>query len=211
VKITIFGGTGPTGRLLVEDALAAGHEVTVFARSPQKVAIADQRLRVVAGELTDAAAVRAAIEGADAVISVLGPHAARVPGTPITDGMRNIVVAMEGLGVRRLIATSTASASDSRDRRSLFVRVAVAGLRTFLRLAYDEVVGQAAVIRGSDLDWTLVRVPGLTNGPVTSVRAGYLGAGKVGFLISRASLAAFLLAQAVDPTWVGGAPAISGS
>jgi hypothetical protein len=125
--------------------------------------------------------------------------------------MRNIVVAMEGRGVRRLIATSTARASDPRDEPSVFVRLAVAVLRTFLRHAYDEVVGQAAIIRGSDLDWTLVRVPGLTNGRVGPVRAGYFGVGAVGFLISRASLAAFLLAQLDDPAWIRGAPAVSSS
>lgn len=80
MRLTIFGGTGPTGRLLVTAALDAGHDVTVFARSPGKLGIADERLRIVQGELSDAAGIRASIDGADAVISTLGPGAARVPG-----------------------------------------------------------------------------------------------------------------------------------
>lgn len=211
MRLTIFGGTGPTGRLLVTAALDAGHDVTVFARSPGKLGIADERLRIVQGELSDAAGIRASIDGADAVISTLGPGAARVPGTPITDGMRHVVAAMQELGVRRLVAIATPSASDPRDRSDLRFRLLVIGVRTFLRPAYHEIVGQAAVIRGSGLDWTLVRVPLLADGPVTAVRAGYLGTGATGMRISRATLAAFLLAQADDGTWVGGAPAVSGS
>lgn len=52
MKIAIFGGTGPTGQLVVREALAAGHDVVAFARNPGKLEVADARLRVVEGQLT---------------------------------------------------------------------------------------------------------------------------------------------------------------
>ncbi len=69
---TVFGATGPAGRLVVHRALEQEHKVTACARNPAKL---DELpgLTVVAGELDDAAAIRTAVTGADAVISLLGP------------------------------------------------------------------------------------------------------------------------------------------
>jgi|GEM_PF-6488115 len=36
MKIAIFGGTGKTGKHLVLEALNAGHDVTILARTPSK-------------------------------------------------------------------------------------------------------------------------------------------------------------------------------
>ncbi len=72
MNLVVLGATGRTGRLVVEQALAAGHTVTALVRSPQKLTTRNPNLRVVAGEATDAAAVSRALDGADAVISTLG-------------------------------------------------------------------------------------------------------------------------------------------
>jgi len=72
MRIAVFGGTGATGRLLIAKALDAGDSVTAYARHPEKLAIVNDRLTVVEGELPDAAAIERAVEGADGVISLLG-------------------------------------------------------------------------------------------------------------------------------------------
>jgi putative NADH-flavin reductase len=77
MNLTVLGATGPTGTQLVEQALAAGHQVTALARSGQKVTITNPNLHVVEGDATDRAVVSQAVKGNDAVISVLG---ARGPG-----------------------------------------------------------------------------------------------------------------------------------
>jgi hypothetical protein len=65
------------------------------------------------------------------------------------------------------------------------------------------------IIRASDLDWTLVRVPMLTNEPPAGdVKVGYLGKG-VGSRISRADIAAFMVKQADSDTYLRQAPVIS--
>jgi uncharacterized protein len=72
-SVTVFGGTGKTGRHLVRLALDAGHRVTVLARTPAKLDLEHERLHVLQGDIGDPAAVATAVQGADAVLSVLGP------------------------------------------------------------------------------------------------------------------------------------------
>ncbi len=209
MKLTVFGATGATGTLLMLRALGAGHRVTAYVRSPQKIPFSHDNLVVREGQLDDADAVSAAINGADAVISTLGPRFRPGTGTPITDGMRTITEAMAEHGVKRLIAISTASAPEPRDRAMGMFRPLVGVVKRTFRRGYDEMVGQAKVVRATDLEWTLVRVPLLVNGPVRPVRAGLLGESDVGLSLTRASLAAFMVEHVDCPTWVGLAPAIS--
>jgi uncharacterized protein YbjT (DUF2867 family) len=87
MKLTIFGGTGGTGRLLIQQALAAGNQVVAFVRNPSKLGITHEHLTVVQGELADPALIERAVSGADAIISVLGPRGDS-RSRPITQGMR---------------------------------------------------------------------------------------------------------------------------
>lgn len=105
MNLTVFGGTGPAGLLLIDQALAEGHRVTAFARTPSKLPAAP-RLTVVEGGLGDHEPMASAIAGADAVISLLGPRKPyRAGDVPVlTDGCRTIVAAMKEHQVRRLIA-----------------------------------------------------------------------------------------------------------
>ena len=96
MNVTVFGATGQIGRLVVGELLAGGHEVTVYVRSPGKLGRIDPRLVTVAGELSDEARIQQAVRGSDAVISALGPLLRRgLTGTPVTDGTKNIVAAMQ--------------------------------------------------------------------------------------------------------------------
>jgi hypothetical protein len=209
MRLTVFGGTGPTGMLLVQQALVAGHDVTAYARNPDKFTLTDPSLSIVAGELTDATAIKTVVHDADAVLSVLGPSSTRVPGTPITNGMVTIISAMKAHGVRRLVASATLSVSDPGDVPPWTVRAMVTGVRLFAPRPCLDIVGTGDAVRDSGLAWTLARVGLLRDGPHTAnVRAGYLGArGKLD--ISRANFADFILRQVTDRDWIGKAPAIS--
>ncbi|MBK8129267.1 MAG: NAD(P)H-binding protein [bacterium] len=92
MKITIFGSTGGTGKELVNQALAAGREVTVYVRNPAKLTGLQDRVMVVQGNLEDRDAIGEAVAGAEAVISALGPTNNK-PGNPLTAGMDHIVTA----------------------------------------------------------------------------------------------------------------------
>ncbi len=72
MKVVIFGGAGGTGRVVVEQALEKGYEVTAFDRHPQALTIQHPKLSIVQGDIFDPAQVEAAIVGQDVVICVLG-------------------------------------------------------------------------------------------------------------------------------------------
>jgi len=209
MKITIFGATGGTGKQLVEQALEAGNEVTAFVRNPSKLNTKHERLTIVQGELTDQAMIERAVNGADAVISVLGPRGDS-KNKPITRGTQNILAAMKKQGVRRLIISSTPSVKDPNDLPDFKFKALVTLVKLTMHAAYEEITSVAETVRMSDLDWTIVRVSMLNNNPKSGkVKVGYLGKGEVGTRISRADMADFMLKQVQDTKYLRKAPVIS--
>ena len=165
---------------------------------------------MIGGQLHDSAAIERAIAGTDAVISVLGPKG-KSAGLPISRGTQTIVDAMKRQAVRRLLAVATPSAPDPADRFALPFALAKWLIRLLVRDAYDDLRATAGVVRNSNLDWTLARVPMLADPKAgATVHAGYVGDGHLRlFSLSRNALADFLLAEATDPRWIGKAPALS--
>ena len=210
-RIVVFGASGRIGRPVVEQALNRGDEVTAFVRSPSKLTLSDPKLTVLAGELSDNAAVDAAVRAASGVISALGPSLdRRAVGTPLVEGTRNIVEAMRAAGVQRFVGMATPSLRDPRDRRSLLGTVVPIMGRLGLPRAYRELLAMSQLVIDSDLDWTIARFTRPTNGPAKGrVRAGFLGRDKLGASITRADIAAFLLDQLDDTRFIRTAPAIS--
>jgi len=209
MKITIFGPTGETGKLLVEQALAAGYEVVAYARNPTKLDIKNQHLTIIEGTLFDQESIENAVKGSNVVLSTLGPRGGS-KDKPLTKGMQNIIAAMKNQSVRRLIITSTLSAKDPKDKPDLRTRTMVNFVKTTMHNAYGDIVSVAETVRASDLDWTIVRLAILNNKPKSGkVKAGYVGSGEVGTQISRADIAGFMLSQIGDTKHLREAPAIS--
>jgi len=208
LNVTVFGGSGQIGRLVVADLLAAGHKVTAYVRNPAKLGIDNAKLTTVTGELSDAQRIRQAVRGADAVISALGPSLKRgAKGTPVTDGTQNVVAAMSAENVRRYIGLATPSVPDERDQPTLKAKVLPLIAGTMFPNALTELVGMTQAVTQSGLDWTIARITRPTNGkPKGTVRAGFLGCDNVGSAMTRADIAAFLIAQLTDDTYSLAAP-----
>lgn len=208
MQLAVFGGTGKTGRLVVEQALAGGHSVTVLARNPAKLTLQNPRLRVVQGDIGDATKVSEALAGADAVISALGPTSNR-PVFEVSTGIDNMIAAMRQAGVKRLIITAGAGVRDPMDQPKLMDKVIVVALKLLNGNVLADMQKAVEQVQASGLEWTIVRGPMLTDDPATGhVRAG--GVGKdIGTRLSRADFAAFLLAQIDSAQWLRRMPAIS--
>jgi len=201
LRITVFGATGRMGHLLVRQALDAGHAVTAYARNPERLHIDHPNLSVLAGQLDNDEAVLTAVQGADAVIEGVGA---------VSDGTRHIIAAMDKSSVRRLVAVSTCSVTDSRDLPDAKFKALVQLVKTAAPTPYREVRRAAEIVRASGLDWTLVRVARLTDKKAAGqVKAGYYGHGVVGLSITRGGMATFLLDQVANLTYLHQAPAIS--
>jgi putative NADH-flavin reductase len=212
VNVTVFGATGAIGQLVVGELLGAGHTVTAYARNPAKVPSSwPDTVRLVVGEITDAAAIDTAVAGADAVISALGPSMDRkATGLPLVEGTRLIIEGMQRHGVKRYIGNGTPSIIDQRDKPTVQQKLVGFMGRTMLPRAYQELPGMTDVITTSGIDWTIVRVSAPKNGPKKGVkRSGFFGTDKIGMAVTRADIAAFTTAQLTDGRFRNAAPAIS--
>lgn len=199
MKLLVFGATGGTGQALLSQALEQGHEVTAFVRNPAALTGRDG-LTIVGGELTDVAAVEAAVSGQEAVLSALGSRGGQ--SAPVSDGTKVIVEAMSKAGVRRLVYVTSFGVGDSLEQMGWFARNVVAGMMLKNVLAAKELEEQA--IMKSGLDWIIARPGSLEDGPRTGVYRCVTGAKeKVGRpRISRADVADFMLKNLTDTKYV---------
>lgn len=224
MRILIFGSTGPSGVLLVRETLDAFQSCTLilYARDPSRLPAditSNKFVITIQGELDEHDKLSKAMEGVDAVLSTLGRNASlkenpfHHPDTPIAKAYERIIDLMHFHGVKRLIALGTPSMSDPRDKFSLAWSLMIGGVAALAHTSYRDVVetGKTIRTRGDDLDWTIVRVPRMTNKDQKEVIAGYVGDGKTGFSLSRAGFAAFIVKElcASRPQWVKAAPLLS--
>lgn len=207
-KILVLGGTGGTGRLIVAQALARGHEVTALVRSPEKAkALAGAKL--VVGDARDEAALREALKGRDAVVSALGPRASPFRAvTLLSTATRALLRAMQAEQVARLVCITGIGAGDSAGHGGLLFDNVI--LPLILRTVYDDKNRQEAMIRESGLDWVLVRPAVLNDKPARgAIRALTDLTGFHGGVIAREDVAHFVLDQLRDDTWLRRSPLIT--
>ena len=190
MKILLIGATGPTGRELLAQGIALGHEVTATVRNPETASL-PAGARIVRADVLNAASMAAAVAGQDVVISSLGSKLSRKPTTLFSAGTRNLIDAMNSSGVGRLVCITGIGAGDSRGPGGFFYD------RIFQPLLLNEIYKdkdrQEELIRASSLDWTIVRPGTLTNGPRTQhVRSWTDLTGVTVGKISRADVAWFI-------------------
>ena len=203
MEVLVLGATGATGALVVREAGRRGHHVRAFAREPRGLRVEDG-VSVVGGDVLDPDAINAAVEGQDAVVWTISARRAdrRRPQLNLcTEGTRNVLAAMRKCGAPRLIAITSWGVGDSRERVPLFVRRLVLPLALGPELADKE--RQEALIRESDLDWTIVRPSRLTDARTyRPVRVAPRLAFRSAASISRQDLARFLLDELTSPRFL---------
>jgi uncharacterized protein YbjT (DUF2867 family) len=220
MKLTIFAATGGVGRQLLEQAVAAGHDVTAVARNPGKLT---REVRTVSADLAaaDPAALQPAVAGADAVLSGLGPHSNADAGIAAR-GTCSIVAAMQATGVKRIVVVSAAPVGtvaspgnphppkhdpgDGFFMRHLLNRIAAA----MFGKVYVDLAAMEDVLRDSGLDWTAIRPPRLTDKPPTGTYRTAFGQNlRGGLSVPRADLADFMLKVLGQPDTIGHAIGIA--
>ncbi len=207
-KILVLGATGGTGRLIVSEALARGHEVTALVRSPEKAGDL-KGARLIVGDIRDENALRDALRGQDAVVSALG-----TPASPfrevklLSTATRALVTAMKAEQVARLVCITGMGAGDSAGHGGfLFDRLIFPLL---LKNVYADKDRQEAVVRDSGLDWVLVRPSVLNDKPGRgAIRAITDLSDFHGGSISRQDVATFVLDQLQGNNWLHRSPLIT--
>lgn len=212
MRVAVLGATGRTGVPLVQGALRRGHRVRVLARDADKarrlLPVDDEQVEVNEGDATDASAIEELLTAVHAVVDVTGP----VRGGPKDLRMRVVGVllpAMQRRDVRRLVFVTGAGVRVAGDRPGMADRA----IRGVMRLVQPAVLddGQAAVaaVADSGLDFTVVRVPRLTDGEPRGRTRTTAQLGGAGTTLGRRDLAEFLLDELDEQTWLRRAPVVS--
>ena len=192
MKLIIFGAGGGLGSTLVAQALTKNHEITAFVHDADDTQ--PSGIRVVVGDVNDADAVAKAVTGQDAVIDAIGGQTPWKQTGLEQEAARNIVVAMQRAGVRRLVVTSAMGVGDSSDVADFAFRNVVAP--TFLRGTIKDKGEMEDEVETTSLDWVIVRPAVLTDGKLTgNIKVFEPDAKDKAHKISRADVAAFMLEQ----------------
>jgi putative NADH-flavin reductase len=204
MKIALIGATGGSGRFFLQLATDAGHEVTALARRVEKLAEWKDRVELRQADGHDAASLKAALgPEIDVVVNIVGasnPLQARKVIDLYSATATHLVDAMQHHGIGRLISVSSSGVEPQENDHWLYTHVLK---RFFLQPMYDDMLRMEAILRGSGIDFTIVRPPYLTRGAPTgeyrvSVNANFTD----DETLRRGDLAHFLLRACEDPqTW----------
>jgi len=205
MRVLVFGASGRTGRLVVEESLERGHQVLAFVRDPAKLDLSHPQLTAVQGDVRSATAVDRAVQSADAVVSVIGPKSPGSGENVCSVGIANIVDSMSKHGVKRLVCLSDYGNGETRTK-GLYARFLWLTIRAHL----EDKERMEKIVKSSGLDWTIVRPTILTD-------EGKTGAYRVGTeirvglypKISRHDLADFISKQITDDSFIRLSPSIS--
>jgi putative NADH-flavin reductase len=191
LKLVVLGATGGTGLELVRHAIEHGHCVTALVRSPDRLSLFRDRITVRQGDLLNSLELEQVMKGQDAVVSGFGPRlpVSKSDANLLQKFARAVTTAMTHAGVRRVVVESVAF---------LFKDSIIPPAYLLGRLLFPGIVADASamerVFGESELGWTMVRPPELTDKPYTGryrVREGHLPG--FGFRISRADVADFMI------------------
>jgi putative NADH-flavin reductase len=206
MKLAVFGATGTVGSALAGKAIAAGHDLRVLARTPGKLTRTDPALAVLQGDAKDRQAVQRVVQGADAVVSMLGGFA---DTDSIRVGTAVITSVMAEAEIRRIVIVQGYHLDFPGDPHNLGRKLILPMLYLGSRSLVPDSREMASSVQASDLDWTVVRVPRVTRGPSTGrVRVGALKLGPWDSVVN-ADVADLALRCLSDPTTFRTAPMIA--
>ncbi|MGW2654965.1 NAD(P)-dependent oxidoreductase [Streptomyces sp. NPDC001478] len=203
MKLTVFGATGGIGREIVAQAVKAGHEVTAVVRDPARLSVPLEDVTVyTAPRIDEPESLREAVAGRDAVLSGLGSRGRKAGG--VAERLtRGVLSAMEAEGTRRLLVVSAAPVGPPPENPGALDRMVLSVIGAVLKEVYADLTAMEAALAASATDWTSVRPPKLTNGPLTGrYRTVVGGSPRAGRSISRADVAHAMLALIDDPASV---------
>ena len=200
-KIALFGASGLTGNLFLNQALEAGYFIRALARDKNKIIQKHLNLNVIEGDVLNQIDVNQTLEGTDIVVSLFG-HVKNSPEWLQTNGTKNILSAMELHGIDRIISLSGGGLPFPEQDKPKFADKLI---KTIMKIAVPKILNDAIehhkVLEKSNKKWTIVRGPRLTlEAKKGQYRVGWVGV-NASTKISRADLADFILKQVDDESF----------
>ena len=208
MKLALFGATGFTGRVVLEEALARDHDVVALVRDPSTLGIRHDRLTIVRGNALDPQDVDACLADVDAVVHCLGVGGKGDgrPTTLVSDSVAVVLKAMQTHDVRRIVCMSNVGAGGSGPW--LVNRVIVPMFVRWLVPLVEDKDRMEALLRTSSAEWISVRLPGIEPGPAKPIKTSDDGKG-LSMSITAGSVAAFMLDAVDSDAFVRRTPSVS--
>lgn len=208
MKICIFGADGRSGVEVVKYAHQKGYEVFAFVYSDSSNKFFPEGTKIIKGDVMNYDDVFSAIDGVDAVVSVLG-HIKGSDPLMQTKGMINIVKAMKELNVKRVLSLTGTGARAENDKPSVIDIF----LNFIVKLVdpnrINDGVEHVKVLRNSNLDWTVVRVLKLSKKDSEVGEYKLTEGGPAELQTSRKKVAKVLVDLIDDKKYIGKLPVIS--
>ncbi len=210
MKLAIFGASGRTGKILIEQALSAGHQVVAVVRDIAKITPA-QNLEIRSVDISNLEETTKVLEGVEVVFNCLGSN--HLGKTDLQEkSIQVILKAMSANGIKRIIVLGASGSLHPSLKHASFGRKIFFWIirNTFLKHPMRDSGNQQRILEGSSADYTVVLPPRLTDGPyVGKYRVDAEGLPPQGQLLGRADLAEFMLRQASDPQWIRQCPYVA--
>ncbi|MQW76676.1 NAD(P)H-binding protein [Nocardioides sp. dk4132] len=189
-QVAVLGAESALGRLVVDRLRAEAHQ-------PRPLTSYDEET------------LRAALAGADVVISVLTPP--DDPEAPsLTEVTGRVLEAMRACGVRRYVGLGSVAVRWWRDEPTARALVLPRLARLRSRTAQADLAAMTELVSSAEVEWTLARVVRTSDGPSRgTIRSGYLGLDAVRWSMTRTDLATFLVEQVIDETYLRAAPVVT--
>ncbi len=216
MKLLILGGTGRTGKWLITEALTRRHEVHALVRDKEKLPLRSEKLKVFEGTPAEKEHLEPAIRGCEAVLNALNISRKSVfpwsrlvtPRDFLSTCTANVIDLCKKQGIGRVIVISASGVGDSATEIPGWLRWIIRN--TKLGIIYKDHVRQEELLKGSGLDWTVVRPVGLTNkGVDKAIRVSLQGEPKPKFTLSRRNLARFMLDIVEKDRYIRQTPTLS--
>ncbi|UHO40417.1 NAD(P)H-binding protein [Chryseobacterium capnotolerans] len=201
--IAVIGGTGKSGKYLVQNLLEKGYPIKLLWRNPEDFKMQDPLIEIVKGDVRDGEAVHTLIEGCDMVISTLGQP--KGEKSVFSDAAENIIRTMNYYGIKRYIVTTGLSVNTSADQKNDRVKMATEWMYQNYPETTSDKQKEYQLLLESSLDWTLVRLPliNLTDESFTTETSLIDCKGEN---ISAADLAEFLVLQIKNSNYIRESP-----
>ena len=217
MHIIILGATGRTGKHLLEQALQRGHTVNVLVRDKNKITGNDHRVTVFEGSPSDKTALETAMKGCEAILSALNISRTcdwpwsklRSPKDLLSSVMKNIIELAPAHNIHRIIFTSAWGVAETKKDIPGWFRWFID--HSNIRYPYLDHERQEDLLKQTSLQWTAVRLAGLTNSKSKgNIIVSLNNNPKPRLTVSRRNAASFMLDALEKNLYVGEMPVLSG-
>ncbi|HDR7783752.1 MULTISPECIES: SDR family oxidoreductase [Bacillus] len=205
-KIAILGANGKAGKFLVNEALEKGYQVKILTRNSNNMTITNENLETIIGDARDFSSIRELLQGCQAVINAVGqPKNESYIFSTVT---KHILEAMKEFEIKRYILISGGSLDVTEDQKGIVNKIGATLFKAFLSKMMQDKYKELQTIQGSDVDWTIVRLPFVMEGKsIGNIKESLVD--MPGIKIQNSDIAPFVIKQINSERYVGKCPFIS--